>query len=148
MVLAAGLVVAANMLMACDLDHTDGTGEGLPFPWELMPVGPPAECDHYVEPSDDDQTAIQTALIEANDGQIVCLSPGDFVLNGEINIGKKDLTFQGAGPDVTTLDFSTQDLGANGVHIQSDGVTIKDMTVTEPPGAPRSRTPPVTHHVR
>lgn len=135
MVPAAGIVVATSMLMACDLDHTNGaTVEKIPFPVYLMPVGPPAECDHYVEPSDDDQTAIQTALIEAEDGQTVCLSPGEFVLQGEVNIGKKDLTFQGAGPDVTTLDFSDQDLGANGIHIQSDGVTIMDMTVTEPPG--------------
>lgn len=135
MVPAVGLVVATSMLMACDLDHTNGaTGGGVPFPGYLMPVGPPAECDHYIEPSDDDQTAIQTALIEAEEGQTVCLSPGEFVLNGELNIGKKDLTFQGAGPDVTTLDFSGQDLGANGIHIQSDGVTIMDMTVSEPPG--------------
>ena len=30
---------------------------------EELPAGPPAECDHYVEPSSNDQEAVQTALM-------------------------------------------------------------------------------------
>lgn len=94
----------------------------------------PADCDAYVTPGDDDQTALQGALLDAADGDTVCLAAGTFALNGEVSISANALTLKGAGRDATILDFSAQDLGANGVKITGDGVTVTGFTVRDTPG--------------
>lgn len=94
----------------------------------------PEGCDAYVEPSDDDQTALQTALIDAAENSTVCLAEGTFMLNAEVSISANGLVLKGAGRDKTILDFSMQDLGANGIKISGDGVTVTGFTVRETPG--------------
>lgn len=112
-----------------DAATTGGTGTpttGAP----MLPEG----CDAYVEPSDDDQSALQGALIEAAEGSTVCMAEGMFMLNGEVSISANNVTLKGAGRDKTILDFSMQDLGANGIKISGDGVTVTGFTVRETPG--------------
>lgn len=94
----------------------------------------PADCDAFVSPSDDDVATLQGALLDAADGDIVCMAAGTFSLNTEISISADDLTLRGAGRDLTILDFSAQDLGANGIKISGDGVTVQSFTVKETPG--------------
>ncbi|MBZ5714719.1 parallel beta-helix domain-containing protein [Nannocystis pusilla] len=94
----------------------------------------PADCDAFVSPSDDDVAALQGALLDAADGDIVCMAEGLFELNTEISISANNLTLRGAGREQTILDFSTQDLGANGIKISGDGVTVQNFTVRETPG--------------
>ncbi len=44
------------------------------------------------------------------------------------------MTLKGAGRDLTILDFSGQTVGANGIKITGDDVTITALTVQETPG--------------
>jgi parallel beta-helix repeat protein len=97
---------------------------------ESLPEG----CDALVEPSDDDQTALQGALLDAAEGSTVCLSEGTFKLNTEVSISGNGVTLRGASRDGTILDFTEEDLGGNGVKITGDGVTITALTVKDTPG--------------
>jgi parallel beta-helix repeat protein len=87
-----------------------------------------------VAPSADDQTAVQSALIMAKEGDVVCLKPGTYKFTTELDIAQKMLTLRGVGPDKTTLDFSGQTVGGNGMQITSDGVTVESFTVKNTPG--------------
>lgn len=98
-------------------------------------VEPDAEGCHYrVAPSDTVQAELQTILIEAAPGQVVCLEAGTFPMQSELSIDVDGLTLRGAGGDATFLDFGEQLDGANGVAITSDGVLVEDFAVLNPPG--------------
>jgi len=129
--------------MTAGTDGTDGTAgteptgtdtEGTTAPTTTGGEEIPADCDAFVSPSDDDVATLQAALLDAADGDTVCMAEGLFELNSEITVSANDLTLRGAGRDLTILDYSTQDLGANGIKISGDGVTVKDFTVRETPG--------------
>ena len=94
----------------------------------------PEGCDAYIEPSDDDQAALQGALIDAADGATVCLGEGTFSFNTEVTITGTGLTLRGAGIDKTALDFSEQDLGANGILITADDATLEHLKVVNSAG--------------
>ena len=94
----------------------------------------PPGCDVLVSPGADDQAALQGALIDAAEGSTICLAEGVFMLNSELSISVNGVTLKGASRDATILDYSTQDLGANGMKISGDGVTIMSLTVRETPG--------------
>lgn len=100
---------------------TGGTGGGV-------------SCAVTVAPSADDQTAVQTALIEAKDGDVVCFGEGTFTFKTELELDAKNVTLHGAGAAKTTWDFSGQDVGGNGLLIKSDGVVVEDMTVKNTTG--------------
>ncbi|MFP6686631.1 MAG: parallel beta-helix domain-containing protein, partial [Polyangiaceae bacterium] len=106
------------------------SGEDVKVPGSDLPAG----CDVLLEPSDDDQSTLQAAVIEAEENATVCLSAGVFSLQTELAIDRDGLTLRGMGPDVSILDFSGQDVGANGINIRSDHVTIRELTVSETPG--------------
>src|SRR5688572_14837044 len=81
-------------------------------------------CTTHVGPSSDDDTAVQTALIEAEPGDTVCLDSGTFTFRGEISLSVNDVTILGLGKTETILDFAMQDLGGNGLRVTADDFTI------------------------
>ncbi|HEY0134094.1 MAG TPA: parallel beta-helix domain-containing protein [Nannocystis sp.] len=111
-------------------EDTAGTDTDTDTDGAALPEG----CDALVEPSDDDPTTLQGALLDAPDNSTVCMAAGTYRLNTEISISGEGVTLRGASRDTTILDFSTLDLGANGVKITGDNVTIKSLTVQETPG--------------
>ncbi|MFO0588636.1 MAG: parallel beta-helix domain-containing protein [Polyangiaceae bacterium] len=92
------------------------------------------DCTVTVSPSADDQTTVQTALIEAKEGDVLCFSEGTFSFNTELDLDANKVTIHGAGKDKTTWDFSKQDVGANGMLIKSDGVIVEGIAVKNTPG--------------
>ncbi len=97
-------------------------------------TGGAGDCATTVNPSADDQTAVQTALIEAKDGDVVCFGEGTFSFNTELGLDAPNVTLRGASAEKTIWDFSKQDVGANGLLIKSDGVAIEGLTVKNTPG--------------
>ena len=91
-------------------------------------------CSTHVGPSSDDDTAVQTALIEAQPGDTVCLDEGTFRFRGEISLSVNDVTILGLGKTKTILDFAMQDLGGNGIRVTADDFTIQDLWVKNTPG--------------
>jgi parallel beta-helix repeat protein len=91
-------------------------------------------CDVQLTPGSDEQTAVQTALIGAKPGSTICFAAGKFSFTTELSLDVDGVTLAGAGQGKTILDFSGQDLGANGLVILSDGTTIQDLDVRNTPG--------------
>ena len=120
------LVCLATLTLAGCSDDADPTD----------PPGPDAfaGCTAVVRASADAQTAIQTALIEATAGALVCIDAGTFDLRGELSLTVPGVTVRGLGADKTILEFSGQTTGANGVSITSDGVTIEALAVKNTKG--------------
>ena len=97
-------------------------------------TGGSVDCATTVNPSADDQTAVQTALIEAKDGDVICFGEGTFSFKSELGLDTNNVTLHGAGAGKTIWDFSAQDVGANGVLIKSDGAIVEGLTVKGTPG--------------
>ena len=87
-----------------------------------------------VKPGGDDQEKLQTALIDAKPGDTVQLAAGTFALSDGLSLDVDGVTVKGAGQDKTTLDFSGQMAGAEGLLITSNKVTIRDLTVLNSKG--------------
>lgn len=92
------------------------------------------DCDALVCTGEDDQTAIQQALIDASAGDVICLGAGRFHLYNELSLSVNDVTLRGDGAGRTVLDFTEQIIGGNGIHVTSDGATIEALTVVNTPG--------------
>jgi hypothetical protein len=72
--------------------------------------------------------------MDAQPGQTVCMSEGTFTFIDELPISGDGVTLRGASRDKTILDFGGQDVGANGIKITGDDVTITALTVKDTPG--------------
>ncbi|HJL16229.1 MAG TPA: parallel beta-helix domain-containing protein [Sandaracinaceae bacterium LLY-WYZ-13_1] len=96
----------------------------------------PEGCDYYVEPGEDDQTAIQTAFIDAMDGETVCLAEGEYTLTDPIEISNRtDFTLRGEGMEATTLNFAGQTAGGTGIDMMNmTNVLIEDLGVIDAAG--------------
>lgn len=91
-------------------------------------------CTFRVAPGDDDQTAIQTALVAAGPGHTICLEAGTFHLQAELTVDTDDLSIVGAGRDATLLDFEGQALGANGLSARGDRFRVEGFTLKDAAG--------------
>jgi parallel beta-helix repeat protein len=93
-------------------------------------------CDVALAPSDDDTSAVQTALIEATSGSTVCLCPGNYSFENELSLTVPDVTVRGLGAtrDDVVLDFAAQVAGDDGFSVTSDGFTIERLSIKNSPG--------------
>jgi parallel beta-helix repeat protein len=94
----------------------------------------PEGCDVYVEPSEDDQTALAEAFVDATDGKTLCIAAGEYHVTRQLTLTGNGVTVRGAGVDMTTLDFAGQETGGNGILIKGDDVTFTGLTVRNTPG--------------
>jgi parallel beta-helix repeat protein len=121
--LIQGSLLVLGFVGACSSAADGGTEN-------MLPEG----CDALVKPGADAYTELLGALMDAQAGQTVCMSEGQFDFVDELSISSNGVTLKGAGRDKTILDFSGQTVGANGVKISGDDVTITALTVQETPG--------------
>jgi len=91
-----------------------------------------AKCTVMVKPGDDDRTAIQGALIDAEKGDTVCLAKGRYELDGQLTLAAEGVTVR--GEDGVVLDFSEQTSGANGFEISANDVTLENVSIENPKG--------------
>ncbi|WP_438030093.1 parallel beta-helix domain-containing protein [Sorangium sp. So ce233] len=91
-------------------------------------------CAVRLAPGDDDTTAVQTALIDAAPGAMICFEAGTFSFTTEVSLDVDGVTLRGAGKDETILDFSEQDTGGNGLQLRGDGITVEALQVRNTPG--------------
>lgn len=90
-------------------------------------------CHWRVHRSDDDQAALQTAVIQAGAGRTICLDEGTYTLRSELQIATTGLTLRGAGAGKTVLDAATALPGLAAVSIQADSVTLEGLTIKDSP---------------
>ncbi|MCC7542222.1 MAG: right-handed parallel beta-helix repeat-containing protein [Deltaproteobacteria bacterium] len=86
-----------------------------------------------LRPSADDQTAFQTAFVEAQTGDTILIEPGTYRFTTELTLTTHGVTLRGTGPDVV-LDFAMQDSGGNAIKVTGDDFTIENLTVKNTPG--------------
>lgn len=111
------VITSTGLLAACDDDASD--------------------CTKTLKPGADDREAIQTAFIEAESGDTICLGKGTYSLTGELTLANAaDVTLKGNGKtrDDVVLDFSAQVTGDDGIEVTAPGFTIENLTVKNSPG--------------
>jgi parallel beta-helix repeat protein len=112
----------------------DGSGDAADDSSDDVDVPLPEGCDRTLFPAEgDDTTALQTAFIEVGEGETLCLAPGRYEVSSELSLAVNNVTLRGSGMDYSVLDFTGQTVGGNGVKITSDGVTLEDFQVLDPP---------------
>lgn len=115
-ILFAG-VSAAALLAAC------GPGENAPV--EEVEADAPIVLD---------ATALQTLLIEVDEGGVVDLPEGTIELVDGLSLDVAGVTIRGAGQDKTVLDFAGQTGAGEGLLVTSDDVTLEGFTIRDTKG--------------
>jgi len=82
-----------------------------------------------IRPGPDAQTALQSAMIDAQRGDTIQLERGRYQLSAGLSLDVNHVTIRGAGQDRTILDFTHQSRGAEGLLITSDWVELRDFAV-------------------
>src|SRR5262249_39492192 len=85
-----------------------------------------------IEPGEDAQKRVQTALINAKPGAIIELGAGKFEFSSTVSCDVSDITIRGQGSDKTILNFKQQAQGTGGEGLSITGknkVTIEDLAV-------------------
>ena len=80
------------------------------------------------------QARLQEALILAEQGDVVELGSGRFVLTDGLSLDVKGVTVRGKGMDATVLDFTGQKGAGEGLLVTSDEVTLRDFAVENTKG--------------
>jgi parallel beta-helix repeat protein len=96
------------------------------------PSGPCIEIE--ASPDGDDYVAIETALIDAEPGDVIYLHAGDYHLPLGLSLIVDDVELRGDGMDETVLSFEGQLDGAQGLLVTADGFTVRDLAVIDTAG--------------
>ena len=88
----------------------------------------------HVAPGGDAYEAIQTALIEAEPGDVVHIAAGTYELADGLSLDVDDVTVRGEGPDATILSFKGQIGAGEGLLITSDGVLVTGFAMEDTAG--------------
>jgi parallel beta-helix repeat protein len=103
----------------------------LPF---ILIAAPAAAKTIDVAPGPNAQERLQTALIDAQPGDVVQLAPGRFVLTDGLSLDVAKVTVRGAGADKTVLDFKGQQATGEGLLVTSSDVVLRDFAVEDAKG--------------
>lgn len=98
-------------------------------------IGDLTGCTVILEPGDDASTtteAVQAALIAAQDGDTICFARGTFPIDAQLSLTVSGVKLLGLRESV--LDFKPQEVGANGLLITGDRVTVEGFTVLDTAG--------------
>jgi parallel beta-helix repeat protein len=123
------IAVCSGTLIAC-ADDDGGAAASAAQSGHDHPGSAP--CSVELSPGDDDRSALQGALIEAEPGATICLGRGRYALDGQLSLDVDGVTVR--GEDGTVLDFSEQTSGANGFEITANQVTFEHVRIENPKG--------------
>ncbi len=85
-------------------------------------------------PGTDVEYQARAALQTAKPGTIIEFPAGSFAFTDELIVSTSHIVLRGKGALATTLDFTGQQTGAQGILGTKDGFTIQDLTVLNPKG--------------
>lgn len=94
----------------------------------------PAETTTQTAAGPLDAVALQTLLIEVEEGGVVELPEGTVDLVDGLSLDVPGVTIKGAGQDKTILNFSGQEGAGEGLLITSDDVTVEGFTMRDTKG--------------
>jgi parallel beta-helix repeat protein len=116
-------VVAALTAAACSADDSEPC-QG--------PSGPCIEIEP--SPDGDDYVAVETALIDAEPGDVILLRAGDYHFPLGLSLDVDEVELRGEGMDRTVLSFDGQLDGAQGLLVTADGFTVRDLAMVDTAG--------------
>ncbi len=87
-----------------------------------------------VSPSENAQEQLQEALILAEPGDEIQLTPGVYPIEDGLSLDIDNVIITGNGHENTVLDFSSQMTGAQGLMITSNRITLKDFAIINTKG--------------
>ncbi|HEU5061005.1 MAG TPA: parallel beta-helix domain-containing protein [Kofleriaceae bacterium] len=85
-------------------------------------------------PEGDDYVAVQTALIDAEPGDVIFLRAGDYHFPLGLSLTVDGVEVRGEGMDETVLSFDGQLDGAQGLLVTADDFTVRDLAVIDTAG--------------
>tara|TARA_R110002110_G_scaffold415748_1_gene654822 strand:+ start:54307 stop:56682 length:2376 start_codon:yes stop_codon:yes gene_type:complete len=97
-------------------------------------VEPPTDPNVIqIADSDNFQTDLLEAMINAEPGNIIEMPAGEFSLTSSISLDVDNVTIRGKGRDTTVLEFSGQTSGGDSVLVTSNNVILEDFAVVDAP---------------
>jgi parallel beta-helix repeat protein len=101
-------------------------------------------CSQYAEfpdyvvvslaPGPDLEFRAREALATAQPGTLIEFPAGNWEFTDELVLTTSHVTLRGQGPDQTTLDFTNQQTGGQGILATGDAFAIQDLRVLNPKG--------------
>jgi len=87
-----------------------------------------------LQADDDFVTQLQTALITAQEGDVIALPEGVFNLTDGLSLDVDRVTLQGAGEGKTVLNYAGQSGAGEGLLVTSDDIILQDFTIQDTAG--------------
>jgi parallel beta-helix repeat protein len=103
-----------------------------PAPDAFVADADPLGCARRLGP-EDGATAVQTALIEAPTGGLLCFLPGRYTFTDELSLTVDGVTMLGLD-DGVIFDFAGQVAGGNGLSVTGNDFTLERIEIHDPPG--------------
>ena len=103
---------------------------------DAFQLPPRSPCTTHLQPTGvspdagagDDDITVQTALILANAGDVICFDDGNYYFSQTLTLNTRNITLQGTASNAV-LDFTAQTIGSDSIHITGDQFTIQYLTI-------------------
>lgn len=100
--------------------------------WQCQPQKPSVDD---IQIDEEMYAQLQEQLILAQPGDVIEIPAGTFEFDRPLSLdGIANVTIRGAGMNETVLSFKGQKVGAEGLRITADSVTIEDLSVLDTKG--------------
>jgi parallel beta-helix repeat protein len=127
------MAIALVLVPACSESSDNGGGAANDSGTPTIDAADASACTVVIAPSDEDQTRVQTALIETPAGSTICFEPGTFRFTDQLSLASRGMTLRGSA--TTVWDFRGQRASArNGLLVTGSDFTIEDFTIKNTPG--------------
>jgi parallel beta-helix repeat protein len=87
-----------------------------------------------LEPGPDLEFRAREVFATVKPGTLIQFPPGNWEFGDELVLTASHITLRGAGPGLTTLDFTNQQTGGQGILATGDAFAIQDLRVLNPKG--------------
>lgn len=96
-----------------------------------------AGCTTFVAPAagaDANHDAVQTALGNAQPGDVICFRGGTYALTDEVTLSTPNVELRGSQARRAVFDFAGQIRGANGLFVDGNGFLMDHLTIKNSAG--------------
>ena len=121
------LLLGLCMVVACS-DGSNNNSNGFQPPTE--PEDPNIIT---IDPGENFETELKTALIEAQPGNIIVLPEGEFPMTAGLILDVNNVIVRGQGEATTVLNFA-QSEGGDSFLVTSNNVALENFALVDPPG--------------
>lgn len=78
-------------------------------------------------PGENDQEAVQQAMLEVQPGDMIFFKAGNYQFEDELTLSVPNVTLKGEGMDESVLSWKGQRFGAQAIYVDSDHFTVEDL---------------------